>query len=109
MKSIKKKDMKGFAAHEGDIDDMGSMVSKEGANTTDKVANNTDDQEQKDAEKALAFGTYIKGSFKWRMAYMLMRFIMMLEGLVWNIMDLLRGWRMSVASRINSNYQLYKK
>lgn len=51
----------------------------------------------------------IKGSLRWRLAYFTVRFIMVLESIVWTIMDLLRAWRMRVSARINDNYQAIDK
>lgn len=59
-------------------------------------------------EKVVMLSKLIKGSLRWRLAYYLLRFIMVLESIVWTLMDLLRAWRMRVSARINDNYQAKK-
>lgn len=61
--------------------------------------------EEQETEKVIALSKFLRGSLRWRLAYYLVRFIMVLEGIVWTIMDLLRAWRMRVSARINDNYQ----
>lgn len=60
--------------------------------------------EEKQTENVVRLAKLIKGSLRWRLAYFLVRFIMVLESIVWTIMDALRAWRMRVAERINDNY-----
>jgi hypothetical protein len=62
-------------------------------------------EEIQDLEEAKELAMYIRGSFKWRMAYFYMRFLMVIEGFLWSFMDRVRARRMKVASRINSNYK----
>lgn len=61
--------------------------------------------EDEQTENVVRLAKLIKGSLRWKMAYYLVRFIMVLESIVWTIMDLLRAWRMRVSARINDNYQ----
>lgn len=61
-----------------------------------------DDEE---TEHIVQLSRFLKGSLRWYLAYYLVRFIMVLESIVWTIMDLLRAWRMRVSARINDNYQ----
>lgn len=68
------------------------------AGTTPEVS------EEKQTQNVVRLSKLIKGSLRWRMQYFLVRFIMVLESIVWTAMDLLRAWRMRVASRINDNY-----
>jgi len=62
-------------------------------------------QEEKDMQDAKEMAMHIKGSLKWRMAYFHMRFLMVIEGFLWSLMDRVRARRMKVASRINRNYK----
>lgn len=64
--------------------------------------------EEQETDNVIELSKFLRGSLRWRMAYYLVRFIMMLESVVWTIMDLLRAWRMRVSARINSNYQAKK-
>ena len=59
-------------------------------------------------EKVQYLSKLIKGSLRWRLHWYLLRFIMVLESIVWTLMDLLRAWRMRVSARINDNYQAKK-
>ena len=65
-------------------------------------------QDSVQEEKVVMLSKLIKGSLRWRLHWYLLRFIMMLESVVWTIMDLLRAWRMRVSARINENYQAKK-
>lgn len=60
--------------------------------------------EEEQTENVIRLAKLIKGSLRWRLQYFLVRFIMVLESIVWTIMDVLRAWRMRVSSRINDNY-----
>lgn len=62
-------------------------------------------EENKQMEEVKELAMFIRGSFKWRVAYLYMRFLMVIESIVWSLMDRLRARRMRVAARINSNYQ----
>lgn len=61
--------------------------------------------EEQETEHVIQLSKFLKGSLRWHLAYYLVRFIMVLESIVWTIMDLLRAWRMRVSARINDNYQ----
>lgn len=61
--------------------------------------------EEQETEHVIQLSQFLKGSLRWRLAYYLVRFIMVLESIAWTIMDLLRAWRMRVSARINDNYQ----
>lgn len=61
--------------------------------------------EEQETEHVIQLSRFLKGSLRWRLAYFLVRFIMVLESVVWTAMDLLRAWRMRVSARINDNYQ----
>lgn len=65
--------------------------------------------EEQATAHVIKLSKFLKGSLRWRMAYWLVRFIMVLESIVWTIMDLLRAWRMRVSARINDNYQRSQK
>lgn len=62
----------------------------------------------KQEEKVEMLSKLIRGSLRWRLQYYLLRVIMVLESIVWTLMDLLRTWRMRVSARINDNYQARK-
>lgn len=66
------------------------------------------EEDERQYQEAKDVAMFIRGSFKWRMAYQYMRFLMVIESLVWSIMDVVRAKRMKVAARINSNYQGYR-
>lgn len=61
-----------------------------------------------DEEHIRKMAEYMHHSNGGRLLYAWMRFIMILEGIVWEIMDALRSYRMKIASKINSNYQRFK-
>lgn len=65
-------------------------------------------EEKESEERVEMLSKLIKGSLRWRLHWYLVRFIMMLESIVWTLMDLLRAWRMRVSARINNNYQAKK-
>lgn len=46
----------------------------------------------------------IHGSFRWKVAYQYMRFLMFIESFLWTLMDIVRYKRERVAKRINRNY-----
>lgn len=66
-------------------------------------------QQDPQQEKVEYIAKLIKGSLRWRLTFYLFRFVMLLESIVWTIMDALRAWRMRLAARINDNYQEVKK
>lgn len=72
--------------------------------TRQNTAGTTPDVTEEQTENVIRLAKLIKGSLRWRLAYLLVRFIMVLESIVWTLMDLLRAWRMRVSSRINDNY-----
>ena len=79
-------------------------------NEIDVNAVNERTRKEKEAEENIVrLSKFLQGSLRWRLAYFLVRTIMVLESIVWTIMDLLRAWRMRVSARINDNYQRNQK
>ena len=83
-------------------------------NEIDVNAVNERTRKEKEAEEAqtenvVQLSKFLQGSLRWRLAYFLVRAIMVLESVVWTAMDLLRAWRMRVSARINDNYQRNQK
>lgn len=64
--------------------------------------------EGSDEREVLQYAKFLRGSLKARMTYTLMRFVMVLESIVWTLMDFLRAIRLRLVTRINKNYQLYR-
>lgn len=70
-----------------------------------KHAGSTPEQEER---RVKGIATLIRGSWRWRMVYLLFKFVMLLESIAWTVMDLLRAWRMRLAARISDNYNYTK-
>ena len=62
-------------------------------------------QKETSDKEIAGLSMYMKGSLRWRIAYFKVKFILVLESLVWTIMDALRAWRMKNTARINANYR----
>ena len=60
-------------------------------------------------EEIAELATYMRGSLRWKITYFKLRVIVVLESIVWTLMDIVRAWRMRTAARINSNYKSSKK
>lgn len=81
------------------------VSSKSGALEA-KIAGSTPETSDKEIAE---LATYMRGSIRWKIAYRKLRAIMLLESLVWTLMDIVRAWRMRTAARINDNYKSSKK
>ena len=60
-------------------------------------------------EEIAKLATYMRGSVRWKITYFKLRVIMVLESLIWTLMDIVRAWRMRTAARINNNYKISKE
>lgn len=58
-----------------------------------------------DEEHIRGMSTYLYSSWQGRLLYMLMRFLMVIEGFLWSFLDIARRWRMRVSAKINRNYK----
>lgn len=65
-------------------------------------------EEEKQIEEAKDMSMFIRGSLKWRAAYLYMQFLMVIEGFIWSFMDITRAKRMKISARINENYKQYR-
>lgn len=61
-----------------------------------------------DEEHIRKTAEYIRKSQYGRLLYVLMRFLLILEGITWSAMDALRAYRMKIAAKINTNYQRFR-
>ena len=85
-----------------------NMVDDRVAGTTQKVLEEALIKEvvpETSDEEIAELATYMRGSLRWKITYFKLRVIMVLESLVWTLMDIVRAWRMRTAARINRNYQ----
>lgn len=89
-----------------DVNAVNERTRNDTAGSTKAVIEDEDDGI--DHAKLAEYSMFIRGSLKYRLAYRLIKVIMVFESIVWTLMDLLRGWRMRLVARINSNYQKRK-
>jgi hypothetical protein len=87
------------------VGDKGMYCCENGYTGDDHLCQKQDSATE---QKVEYLSKLIQGSLRWRMHWYLLRFIMVLESIVWTLMDALRAWRMRVSARINANYQAKK-
>lgn len=73
--------------------------------TQKPLSNEERELTQEEFDEAKEMAMFIRGSFKWHMALKYMRFLLIIEGVIWACMDIVRRKRMNVAAKINKNYQ----